>query len=95
MSAAAGRSARSIGIAGVPVDAGPVRVGNADHGHSSAGSGQLREIDCQRDVEDRLRSIREQIMSRSRLERIIQDLDLYKDRRSTGDDGRRRAADAR
>ncbi len=35
-------------------------------------------------VEDRLRSISEQIMSRSRLERIIQDLDLYKDRRSAG-----------
>jgi polysaccharide chain length determinant protein (PEP-CTERM system associated) len=35
-------------------------------------------------VEDRLRSIGEQIQSRSRLERIIQDLDLYKDRRRTG-----------
>ena len=32
-------------------------------------------------VQDRLRSIGEQIQSRSRLERIIQDLDLYKDRR--------------
>ena len=30
-------------------------------------------------VEDRLRSISEQILSRSRLERIIQDLDLYQD----------------
>jgi polysaccharide chain length determinant protein (PEP-CTERM system associated) len=35
-------------------------------------------------VEDRLRSIGEQIQSRSRLERIIQDLDLYKDRRGAG-----------
>jgi uncharacterized protein involved in exopolysaccharide biosynthesis len=35
-------------------------------------------------VEDRLRSIGEQIQSRSRLERIIQDLDLYKDRRKAG-----------
>jgi polysaccharide chain length determinant protein (PEP-CTERM system associated) len=35
-------------------------------------------------VEDRLRSISEQILSRSRLERIIQDLDLYRDRRRAG-----------
>jgi protein tyrosine kinase modulator len=35
-------------------------------------------------VEDRLRSISEQILSRSRLERIIQDLDLYRDRRQAG-----------
>jgi polysaccharide chain length determinant protein (PEP-CTERM system associated) len=34
-------------------------------------------------VEDRLRSIGEQIQSRSRLERIIQDLDLYKDARQS------------
>ena len=30
-------------------------------------------------IEDRLPSITEQILSRSRLERIIQDMDLYKD----------------
>ncbi len=35
-------------------------------------------------VEDRLRSISEQIMSRSRLERIIRQLDLYKERSRTG-----------
>jgi protein tyrosine kinase modulator len=35
-------------------------------------------------VEDRLRSVSEQILSRSRLEKIIQDLDLYKEQRSTG-----------
>ncbi len=36
------------------------------------------------DVGDRLRSISEQIMSRSRLERIIQDFDLYKELRAVG-----------
>ena len=35
-------------------------------------------------VEDRLRSVSEQILSRSRLERIIQDFDLYTERRATG-----------
>ncbi len=35
-------------------------------------------------VVERLPAIREQILSRSRLERIIRDLDLYKDDRSTG-----------
>jgi polysaccharide chain length determinant protein (PEP-CTERM system associated) len=35
-------------------------------------------------VEDRLRSVSEQILSRSRLEKIIQDFDLYQERRSTG-----------
>ncbi|MCA1652536.1 MAG: hypothetical protein LC753_20475, partial [Acidobacteria bacterium] len=35
-------------------------------------------------VEDRLRSISEQIQSRSRLEGIIQDHDLYKERRAAG-----------
>ena len=33
-------------------------------------------------IEDRLPSISEQILSRSRLERIIIDMDLYKDRRA-------------
>jgi polysaccharide chain length determinant protein (PEP-CTERM system associated) len=35
------------------------------------------------DVEDRLRSISEQIQSRSRLERIIQDFDLYRELRAS------------
>jgi uncharacterized protein involved in exopolysaccharide biosynthesis len=35
-------------------------------------------------VEDRLRSITEQILSRSNLERIIRDFDLYKEERATG-----------
>ncbi len=40
-------------------------------------------------IEDRLPSISEQILSRSRLERIITDMDLYKDRPcATGDGGR-------
>jgi len=34
-------------------------------------------------IEDRLRSLREQILSRSRLERVIGDLDLYPDARTT------------
>ena len=35
-------------------------------------------------IEDRLRSIHEQILSRSRLERIIHDFDLYKEQRTAG-----------
>jgi polysaccharide chain length determinant protein (PEP-CTERM system associated) len=35
-------------------------------------------------IEDRLPSINDQILSRSRLERIINDLDLYKEQRATG-----------
>ena len=35
-------------------------------------------------IEDRLQSIQQQILSRTRLERIIQDLDLYKEQRRTG-----------
>jgi polysaccharide chain length determinant protein (PEP-CTERM system associated) len=34
-------------------------------------------------IEDRLSSLREQILSRSRLERVIQDFDLYEDLRAT------------
>ena len=35
-------------------------------------------------VEDRLTSINDQILSRSRLERVITDFDLYRDARATG-----------
>src|SRR5688572_12753674 len=35
-------------------------------------------------IEDRLQSITQQILSRTRLERIIQDFDLYVDDRKTG-----------
>ncbi len=35
-------------------------------------------------IEDRLGSIQQQILSRTRLERIIQDFDLYKNQRTTG-----------
>ena len=35
-------------------------------------------------IEDRLHSISQQILSRTRLERVIQDFDLYRDERRTG-----------
>src|SRR5687767_14595214 len=35
-------------------------------------------------IEDRLHSISQQILSRTRLERVIQDFDLYKSERATG-----------
>ena len=45
-------------------------------------------------IEDRLQSISQQILSRTRLEQIVQDFNLYPERRSTRGDGRHRRADA-
>ena len=46
-------------------------------------------------VEDRLTSINDQILSRSRLERVITDFDLYRDARASRHHAGRRRADAR
>ena len=45
-------------------------------------------------IEDRLQSITQQILSRTRLERIIQDFNLYAESAQDRDHGRHRRADA-
>ena len=46
-------------------------------------------------IEDRLPSLRQQILSRDRLERTIVDFDLYPEERADGADGGARRTDAR